>query len=143
MISVVHSVPTEQELGGRPCEQILARGAEQVGHLGVAEGLDFVAGEALVGHSASNLFFQSTIVVVVALKASRSLTTTRSRASRPERVMLRIAIVAREGTALYGVVRQVCAMSRDQAVVMEQVRKDIIKDVPEGTRVAVQQVNDF
>jgi hypothetical protein len=27
-----------------------------------------------------------------------------------------IAIVANEGTALYGVMRQVCAMSRDQAV---------------------------
>ncbi|HEY5925295.1 MAG TPA: efflux RND transporter permease subunit [Kofleriaceae bacterium] len=33
--------------------------------------------------------------------------------------------------------------SRDQAVVMEQVRKEILPDVPTGTRVAVQQVNDF
>ncbi len=33
--------------------------------------------------------------------------------------------------------------SRDQATVMEQVRKDVLPDVPEGTRVAVQQVNDF
>jgi len=32
---------------------------------------------------------------------------------------------------------------RSQAVVMEQVRKEILPDVPEGTRVAVQQVNDF
>jgi hydrophobic/amphiphilic exporter-1 (mainly G- bacteria), HAE1 family len=33
--------------------------------------------------------------------------------------------------------------SRSQAVVMEQVRKEILPDVPPGTRVAVQQVNDF
>src|SRR5690606_12232524 len=32
---------------------------------------------------------------------------------------------------------------RDQAAVMEQVRQEILPDVPEGTRVAVQQVNDF
>jgi hydrophobic/amphiphilic exporter-1 (mainly G- bacteria), HAE1 family len=33
--------------------------------------------------------------------------------------------------------------TRSQAVVMEQVRKEILPDVPPGTRVAVQQVNDF
>jgi multidrug efflux pump subunit AcrB len=33
--------------------------------------------------------------------------------------------------------------TRSQAVVMEQVRKEILPDVPAGTRVAVQQVNDF
>jgi hydrophobic/amphiphilic exporter-1 (mainly G- bacteria), HAE1 family len=33
--------------------------------------------------------------------------------------------------------------SRSQAEVMEQVRKDFLPDVPAGTRVAVQQVNDF
>jgi hydrophobe/amphiphile efflux-1 (HAE1) family protein len=33
--------------------------------------------------------------------------------------------------------------SRSQAVVMNQVRKDVLPDVPNGTRVAVQQVNDF
>jgi hydrophobic/amphiphilic exporter-1 (mainly G- bacteria), HAE1 family len=33
--------------------------------------------------------------------------------------------------------------SRSQAVVMEQVRKEVLQDVPPGTRVAVQQVNDF
>jgi hydrophobe/amphiphile efflux-1 (HAE1) family protein len=33
--------------------------------------------------------------------------------------------------------------SRSQADVMEQVRKDLLPGVPEGTRVAVQQVNDF
>jgi len=33
--------------------------------------------------------------------------------------------------------------SRSQAEVMEQVRKEILPDVPQGTRVAVQQVNDF
>jgi hydrophobic/amphiphilic exporter-1 (mainly G- bacteria), HAE1 family len=33
--------------------------------------------------------------------------------------------------------------SRSQAVVMEQVRKEVLPDVPFGTRVAVQQVNDF
>ncbi len=33
--------------------------------------------------------------------------------------------------------------SRSQAEVMEQVRKEILPDVPKGTRVAVQQVNDF
>jgi hydrophobe/amphiphile efflux-1 (HAE1) family protein len=32
---------------------------------------------------------------------------------------------------------------RDQAEVMEQVRKEILPDVPTGTRVAAQQVNDF
>ncbi|HTL38619.1 MAG TPA: efflux RND transporter permease subunit, partial [Kofleriaceae bacterium] len=32
---------------------------------------------------------------------------------------------------------------RTQAEVMQQVRSDILPDVPEGTRVAVQQVNDF
>jgi hydrophobic/amphiphilic exporter-1 (mainly G- bacteria), HAE1 family len=33
--------------------------------------------------------------------------------------------------------------SRDQNHVMDQVRKDILQDVPAGTRVAVQQVSDF
>src|SRR5690606_20686978 len=33
--------------------------------------------------------------------------------------------------------------SRDQAAVMQQVRTEILPDVPEGTRVAAQQVNDF
>jgi len=33
--------------------------------------------------------------------------------------------------------------SRNQAIVMEQVRKEILPAVPKGTRVAVQQVNDF
>ncbi|MBL9019280.1 MAG: efflux RND transporter permease subunit, partial [Myxococcales bacterium] len=33
--------------------------------------------------------------------------------------------------------------SRDQNQVMEQVRKEILPDVPAGTRVAAQQVNDF
>ncbi|MDB4952720.1 MAG: multidrug efflux transporter, partial [Myxococcales bacterium] len=33
--------------------------------------------------------------------------------------------------------------SRSQAVVMEQVRKEVLQNVPPGTRVAVQQVNDF
>jgi hydrophobic/amphiphilic exporter-1 (mainly G- bacteria), HAE1 family len=33
--------------------------------------------------------------------------------------------------------------TRDQAEVMEQVREEILPDVPAGTRVAVQQVNDF
>jgi hydrophobe/amphiphile efflux-1 (HAE1) family protein len=33
--------------------------------------------------------------------------------------------------------------SRSQAEVMEQVRKEVLPDVPAGTRVAVQQVNDF
>ncbi|MBX3159583.1 MAG: efflux RND transporter permease subunit [Deltaproteobacteria bacterium] len=32
---------------------------------------------------------------------------------------------------------------RNQAEVMEQVRKEVLDDVPKGTRVAVQQVNDF
>jgi len=32
---------------------------------------------------------------------------------------------------------------RDQATVMEDVRQHVVKDVPPGTRVAVQQVNDF
>jgi hydrophobe/amphiphile efflux-1 (HAE1) family protein len=33
--------------------------------------------------------------------------------------------------------------ARSQAEVMEEVRKKVLPDVPEGTRVAVQQVNDF
>jgi hydrophobic/amphiphilic exporter-1 (mainly G- bacteria), HAE1 family len=33
--------------------------------------------------------------------------------------------------------------TRDQAEVMEEVRKKVLPDVPPGTRVAVQQVNDF
>src|SRR5262245_11072530 len=33
--------------------------------------------------------------------------------------------------------------SRSQAIVMEEVRKEILPTVPKGTRVAVQQVNDF
>jgi hydrophobe/amphiphile efflux-1 (HAE1) family protein len=33
--------------------------------------------------------------------------------------------------------------ARDQMSVMDQVRKDILPDVPEGTRVGVQQVSDF
>jgi hydrophobic/amphiphilic exporter-1 (mainly G- bacteria), HAE1 family len=44
---------------------------------------------------------------------------------------------------VYALMTDPATRTRSQAEVMEQVRKDILPHVPEGTRVAVQQVNDF
>ncbi len=44
---------------------------------------------------------------------------------------------------VYALMTDPATRFRSQAEVMEQVRKDILPNVPAGTRVAVQQVNDF